>query len=270
MTAIADLHLESDQAALWFLGQAGYLIRSAGITVAIDPYLTDSAAAGAPEFPRLFPPPITPEDLHVDLYLVTHDHLDHLDPQTIQRYRHAGTTQFVAPRLAARKLRELGVPTPRIQRLDSGEEWAGPGLTITGVFALPTSADVLDTTGYLLRFANGRSVYHTSDTAFTPLLLQAAPRQVEVMLVPINGKWGNLNVEQAVELTAAVGPRYVFPNHHDLMALNAENPETFRWFCQHRPLSAECIMPVLMRPFVWESPCPAHTSDALLDCSPLP
>jgi L-ascorbate 6-phosphate lactonase len=252
MNTIADLHLESAQAALWFLGQAGYLIRSAGVTVAIDPYLTDSAAAGAPEFTRLFPPPLAPEDLHADLYLVTHDHLDHLDPETIRRYRHRETTQFVAPRLAARKLRELGVPAENIQRLDAGEDWTSRGLAVSGIFALPTGADVLDTTGYLVRFANGRSVYHTSDTAFTPLLLQAAPRGVDVMLVPINGKWGNLNVEQAAELTAVVGPRYVLPNHYDLMALNAENPETFRWLCRQRKLAAQCVIPAVMRPLLWE------------------
>jgi L-ascorbate 6-phosphate lactonase len=122
---------------------------------------------------------------------------------------------------------------------------------VRGVFALPTGAEVLDTTGYLVTFANGRSVYHTSDTAFAPLLLAAAPKGVEVLLVPINGKWGNLIVEQAVELTAAVGPRYVLPNHYDLMALNAENPETFRWFCQQRNLPTHCVIPTVLEPFVW-------------------
>jgi L-ascorbate 6-phosphate lactonase len=252
MRTIEQHPLNPNQAALWFLGQAGYIIRSAGVTVTIDPYLSNSAAATAAEFGRRLPVPIEPEDLRVDLWIVTHDHLDHLDPETLRRYPHQGDTQFVAARLAARKLQALGVPRGQIQRLDSGEEWTWRDLTVRGVFALPTGADVLDTTGYRLTFANGRSVYHTSDTAFTPLLLQAAPKLVEVMLVPINGKWGNLNVEQAAELTAAVAPRYVLPNHYDLMALNAENPETFRWFCQQRQLAAQCVIPTVMHPFVWE------------------
>ena len=253
MKTILDHRLGPQQAGLWFLGQAGYVIRSAGITVAIDPYLSNSAAATAPEFGRLLPVPIEPEDLRVDLWIITHDHLDHLDAETIRRYRHANHTQFVAPRLAVHKLQELGVPRGQIQRLDSGEDWTWRDQTVRGVFALPTGADVLDTTGYLLSCANGRSVYHTSDTAFTPLLLKASPKGIEVMLVPINGKWGNLNAEQAAELTATVNPRYVLPNHYDLMALNVENPETFRWFCQHRNLAAQCVIPTVMQPFVWES-----------------
>lgn len=245
------LSLEPDQAALWFLGQAGYVLRAGATLVAIDPYLTDSAAAGAPEFARRFPPPLAPEDLRVDLYLITHDHLDHLDPETLRRYQHAKTTHFIAPRLAVWKLRELGLPPEKLHRLDAGEEACWMDVTIGGHFALPTSTDVLDTTGYVVRFGNGCTVYHTSDTAFTPLLLQAAPRGVDALLVPINGKWGNLNAEQAVELTAAVKPRYVFPNHYDLMALNTENPETFRWFIRQRQLSAQCVIPTVMQPFVW-------------------
>ena len=252
MRTILEHPLRPNQAALWFLGQAGYVIRSAGVAVAIDPYLSNSAAATAPEFGRLLPVPIEPGNLRVDLWIVTHDHLDHLDPETVRRSPHQSHTQFVAPRLAANKLLELGVPRGQIQRLDAGEDWTWRDLTVRGVFALPTGADVLDTTGYLLTFPNGRSVYHTSDTAFTPLLLQAAPKGVEVLLVPINGKWGNLNVEQAVELTAAVGPRYVVPNHYDMMALNAENPETFRWYCQQRRLPAQCVLPTVVQPFTWD------------------
>lgn len=252
MTSIEQHPLRPQQAALWFLGQSGYVIRAGDVTVVIDPYLSDSAAAGMPEFTRLFPPPIAPENLLADLYLITHDHLDHLDPETIRRYPRRHMTQFVAPRFAARKLLELGVPPENVHRIDSGEDWTWRGVAITGVFALPTGADVLDTTGYLLKFANGRTVYHAADTAFTRLLMQAAPKGVEVMLVPINGKWGNLNAEQAAELAAVVGPRYVLPGHYDVMALNAENPETFRWFCQQRKISTQCIIPTVMRPFVWE------------------
>ncbi len=251
MTSILEHPLAPAEAALWWLGQAGYIVRAGGSTVVIDPYLTDSAAAGAPEFTRLFPPPIAPEELRADICIITHDHLDHLDPGTIRRYASKETTWFVAPRLAAQRLPDLGVPAERIVRLDAGEARSLGGLEVRGIFALPTGGDVLDTTGYLLSFASGRSVYHTSDSAFHPLVLAAAPREPDVMLVPINGKWGNPGPEQAAEFAAAVSPRFVFPNHYDLMALNAENPETFRWFCAQRGLRERCVIARRMEPFVW-------------------
>ena len=121
MNAVANHPLAPDQAALWWLGQAGYLLRAPGVTVALDPYLTDSVGAGAPDFTRLYPPPMAPEDLRVDLFLVTHDHGDHLDPETLRRCPARDRTWFVAPRLAARRLAELGGPADRIRRLDVGE-----------------------------------------------------------------------------------------------------------------------------------------------------
>ena len=251
MNSILEHSLAPAEAALWWLGQAGYVIRSSGLTVVIDPYLTDSAAGEARLFTRLFPTPIAPEDLRADFYLITHDHGDHLDPETIRRYPAKATTWFVAPRRAALRLPALGVPENRILRIDAGDTRAVGPMEVRGVFALPTGPDVLDTTGFLLRFANSRTVYHTSDTAFHRLVLAAAPREPDLMLVPINGKWGNPGPEQAAEFAAAVRPRFVLPNHYDLMALNAENAETFRWFCAQRGLNGNCVIVRRMEAFVW-------------------
>ncbi len=251
MQRMLDLRLTDTQAALFFLGQAGYIARAGGATLAIDPYLSDSVGKASPSFSRRIPVPIEPENLKVDVLVVTHDHLDHLDPDTISRYPHKDSTMFVAPRFAARRLAELGVPAAGITKVDVGETAEVRGVTVTGVFALPTGRDALDTCGYLVAFPNRRSFYHASDTGFCNLLLRAAPK-AEVLLVPINGKWGNLDVEQAMALTEAVNPRYVLPNHYDLMALNSENPETFRHFWNAKQMPTECVVAEIMQPFVWE------------------
>mgnify|MGYP001365062937 CR=1 FL=1 len=251
MKEILDYKLSASEAALWWLGQAGYIIRSAELTMVIDPYLSDSAADGTPGLSRLYPPPVDPAALQADVYIVTHDHLDHLDPHTLSPYRHKESTWFVAPRQAARKLVSLGIPESRITIVHAGESWRYRNVEITGVFALPTGADVLDTTGYCIRFNNGRSVYHTSDTEFHPLVVAAAPQQPELMLVPINGKWGNPTPDKAALFAHALQPRFVMPNHYDLMALNAENPDTFQWFCTQQGMAQRCRILERMTPFVW-------------------
>lgn len=250
MKQILDHELSTTQAALWWLGQSGYLLRTKALTIAIDPYLSDAAAEDAPELTRLYPPPVRPEDLKADIYVVTHDHLDHLDPGIISVYKHREKTWFVAPRQAAKKLAELGIPDKRIVVLHAGESRHLYSAEITGVFALATGKDVIDTTGYLIQFDNGRSFYHTSDTEYHPLVVAAAPPGPEVMMVPINGKWGNPNPEEAALFASAVQPRLVLPNHYDLMALNAENPKTFAWFCDQYGLNEQCIIPQLMEPVV--------------------
>ena len=60
-----------------------------------------------------------------------------------------------------------------------------------------------------------------------------------------------MNSVLAHPLAAALGPRFVLPNHYDLMALNAENRETFRWFCGQRGLGGRCVIARRLEPFVW-------------------
>jgi len=250
MDKVKKLSLTQDQASLWFLGQAGYIARAGDRTLAIDPYLTDSVAKTAPEYSRIVPVPIAPEDLDVDVFIVTHDHLDHLDPETIARYDHKDTTTFVAPRLAAKKLARLGIRESCIVKIDSGETCDVRGLNVTGVYAIPTDAAVIDTTGYKITFANGRSFYHSSDTSYSEVLKAAVPN-AEVLLVCINGKWGNLSIAEAAIVAASVQPRFALPNHYYLMALNSADPEEFvaRMEKEHPEIPVRITR--IMEPFIW-------------------
>jgi L-ascorbate 6-phosphate lactonase len=250
MNSIDSIELKKDQAALWFLGQAGYIIRSCGKTVVIDPYLSDSVAKNAPELSRQIPVPLKPEELRADIFIVTHDHTDHCDPETITAYRYKKETIFVAPRFAAKKLQSLGVPESNIRKIDCGEMMNVDGVVIKGIFALANEPNVLDTAGYRIEFTNGRSLYHSADTGFCDLLMKALPF-AEILLVCINGKWGNLNVSEAVEVAGKVQPRFAIPNHYDCMALNSEDPEIFREIMigKNHEIAVEILS--MMEPFIW-------------------
>lgn len=250
MRNINKTQILENQAALWSLGQASCIIRSAGVTVVIDPYLSDSVKAIAPDCTRILPIPVQPSELKADLFIVTHDHLDHLDPETIAPYRYKDTTVFAAPHLACRKLAALGVPEANIHTVDVGDEKVLCGVKVRGIHAEPTEAAVADTAGFYLEFANGRSVYHTSDTGYSQAVLDAAP-SVEVLLVCINGKWGNLNVEQAVRLTQAVKPRIAIPNHYDMMAPNLEDPKAYVEALKKAAPGQRTEILKVMEPFVW-------------------
>jgi len=145
---------------------------------------------------------------------------------------------------------KLGVPEANIVRVDSGEEDRAQGVKIRGVYAIPTDQGVVDTTGYRIEFPNGRSLYHTSDTAYSELLAAAAPC-AEVLLVCINGKFDNLNVTQAVDLAARVKPKVAIPNHYDVMALNSENPDTFAYFMHQKDASIPVRILKVLEPFLW-------------------
>ncbi len=250
MERILNFELKENQAALWFLGQSGFVIKSAGVTVAIDPYLSNSVAKVSPSLTRNYPPPIKTSALKIDIYIATHNHLDHLDPETIADYKYKDTTTFVGPRFACAKFAALGIASQNIVKIDSGETKQVKGVGISGIYAVANDPTVIDTAGYKIVFSNSRSVYHSSDTDFSQLLLQSVP-SAEVGLFCINGKWGNLNIEQAAELANKVNPRFALPHHYDLMKLNSENPETFKYQMNYINSRIEVKIPKLMQPFVW-------------------
>jgi len=73
---------------IWWIGQEGFVIKSASLVVYIDPYLSTYAervTKGRPdEHVRIKPAPMQPQDVdHADLVLCTHDHADHIDPESI-------------------------------------------------------------------------------------------------------------------------------------------------------------------------------------------
>jgi L-ascorbate 6-phosphate lactonase len=76
---ILEYKVAPEQAALWFLGQSGFIIKSCDTVIAMDPYLTDSVAEVSPRLTRLFPPPMDPSELKVDIFVVTHDHLPEIE-----------------------------------------------------------------------------------------------------------------------------------------------------------------------------------------------
>ncbi len=252
MRRILDFKLKPSQAALWFLGQSGFICKSCETTIVIDPYLSNLIAKTSPRMKRAVAVPIDPANLKADIFIVTHDHLDHLDPETIAPYRFKDTTKFVAPKLACEKLRQLGIKNNNIITIDVGQSRQIGKVSIEGIFTVPNEPAVSDTAGYLVRFLNGRSFYHTSDTEFTPQLLAKAPH-AEVGLFCINGKWGNMGVEKAVELAVKVRPRFAIPHHYDMMELNYENPETFKYIMGYTEPQITVEILKIMKPFVWDS-----------------
>ena len=89
-------------AAAW-LGHAGVLLRQGGMTILVDPVLSDRIGpriGGRVYGPgRLAANPAGIERLpEVDLVLITHAHYDHLDRPTLEQLARAGTTVVTSKR----------------------------------------------------------------------------------------------------------------------------------------------------------------------------
>ena len=89
VSRIKELNVEQNTIAISWLGQAGFLIKtSSGRIIAIDPYFSDCVMKYIPEeglgFKRLTPPLCEAGDIVFDSLLISHEHLDHFDVDSIK------------------------------------------------------------------------------------------------------------------------------------------------------------------------------------------
>mgnify|MGYP002605309469 CR=1 FL=1 len=77
-----------------WLGQAGLLIETNNVKIMVDPYLSDSVEKVNPLNCRRVRPDENFFKIRPDVIVLTHDHLDHADPETLEKYlkTYSGTT----------------------------------------------------------------------------------------------------------------------------------------------------------------------------------
>ncbi len=263
LPALTELELGEGEAALWWLGQSSFLLRLAGATVFVDPFL-----ATHPE--RLVPPPFAPEEAtEIDVVAITHDHLDHLDDKSLPGIAAASPdAAVVAPATALERLRALGVDDPIGLRPDEP-------LRLGALTIHPLPACHGDSAGDAYTLGGGRflgyvfdgagvRIYHAGDTIpFDGLAERLRALRPDVALLPINGRdaqrealgiVGNLDERDAVELAAAAGVDLLVPMHYDMFAANPGSPGTLVELARvHYPELAVLVLS-RRRPFVYRRP----------------
>jgi L-ascorbate 6-phosphate lactonase len=227
---------------LTWIGQAGFLVSTPATRLAIDPFLSDH-----PD--RRYPSPVGPADLAgTELVLATHQHLDHLDaPALLALLELDDRARVVVPAPAVPDAAAAGLPPGRLVAARPGQPIAAGDMTVHPVpalhgvhvadaytFGLPADGDQVRYLGYVLETADGR-LYHAGDTIRWDGQAELLRRhQVEVALLPINGRdtereardlVGNLDAGEALALARDAGVGTVVPMHYDLMEGNLGDPD---------------------------------------------
>lgn len=258
------LPLDAGQAAFWWLGQSSFLLRLGDATVLVDPFL-------APRPDRLVPPPFAPDDaVGLDLVACTHDHLDHLDRESLAGIAAASPgASVLVPRPVVDDVVALGIPRERVVGAEPGEPVEVGSLT---VHPLPACHGDSVEEGYtfgrdgLVRFlgfvfeGNGVRVYHAGDTILYDGLARAVQDLApDVALLPINGRdaereaqgiVGNLDEREAAGLAAEAGVDLLVPMHWDMFASNPGSPARLLDAARLHP-RLSVLVPSRDRPFVY-------------------
>ena len=211
-------------ASFWWLGHASFVLEGpTGGPIAVDPYLSDSfeKAGGSKRESR---PPVQPADLRVSTIILTHDHLDHTDPDTLPALCAANPdAPIFGPPSSIAHLARLGIKGNRTRTLQPGEIIYGEGWRVHGVHAEHTE----DSVGLVFVFDQGPHVYHLSDTKYFDGLLKARESEITLLTLHIDEHWGDLTIRDAVKITKALAPREVLPMHWGMFAETSADPRTF-------------------------------------------
>jgi L-ascorbate 6-phosphate lactonase len=229
---------------LTWLGQSGFVLRAAGATLLLDPYVT-------PGEDRLVAPPDEAGAFTgVDGVLITHEHMDHLDEDACRALGVASPgARFAVPRPIVDRLAALGIAAERVVAMQPGDGAGFGSATVTataachGVHVADAYTLGRELSGGDVRFlgyvvaAGGVGVYHSGDTlAFDGLAESVREIGADVALLPINGRTpereaqdlvGNLGPDDAADLAAAAGARVAVPTHYDMFAPNRGDPTAF-------------------------------------------
>ncbi|MBP7935448.1 MAG: MBL fold metallo-hydrolase [Phycisphaerae bacterium] len=236
MTQLRQYRVPRGSLTLWWLGQAGFIVKSpGGKIVAIDPYLSNSCKAIGDQYgfdmDRLVPPPLPPADLvGIDAYAMTHSHQDHLDPETLRPYRAAGGVgPFVAPPETIEKLVSMGVPQSQTAMIWPNKSVTLGDLTLRGTFAIPFAGDDLTHVGYLVCIKDGPKFYVTGDTGYHEILADSmAAHKPDILAAVINPAFHNMSPAEAATLAHKMNAKVVIPCHYDLFPANSLPPELLR------------------------------------------
>ena len=117
--------------ATW-LGHATALVEVDGVRILTDPVWSERVSPSSLVGPRrFFQPPIALAELpRVDAVLISHDHYDHLDMETVRALAVTGA-RFCVPLGVGAHLEKWGIPESRIDERDWGEASEIAGVTIT-------------------------------------------------------------------------------------------------------------------------------------------
>ncbi len=216
---------EKGTVSIAWMGQAGFLLKnSSGKILALDVYLSDLAEKQDGN-KRLMPALFEAGELQPDVILASHAHTDHLDLDSIPDWLSGGARLYCS-RESERICRESHLPSEQIKVMGIGDQVSDSGYTIEAVFA-DHGDTAPDAVGFLIE-TEGVRIYFTGDTSYQQTRMQdAARRDIDVLLLPINGEYGNMNEQDAAMLSSQVRADLTIPCHFWMFARHQGSPWEF-------------------------------------------
>jgi L-ascorbate metabolism protein UlaG (beta-lactamase superfamily) len=208
-----------------WLGHATVLIRSGSTYLLTDPVLSERASPFGFAGPkRYFSSPIAPDRLPpIEAVIISHDHYDHLDYQTILAIK-GKVKQFVVPLGVGATLQYWGIPPSKIVELDWWQRHEGREFALTAAPARHFSGRFMSRNNtfwasYAIEIG-GQKLYFGGDSGYFEGYEEIGQRlgPFALSLMPIGAydrAWANihLNPAEAARAHQQLQGGLLFPTH---------------------------------------------------------
>lgn len=209
-----------------WLGQAGLLFEK-NSKILIDPFFSDSVKKVNPKNYRRVPINKKYFDIKPDILIITHDHLDHLDPETLsvilEKYE---DITVLAPYNAWNILRQYGYNHNYVM-FNRHTVWTGND----GIIFKAVKAEHSDKTAIGAIISDGEKNYYvTVDTLYSTDVLGDINEKVDVVFLPVNGVGNNMNMADASNFAREINARKVIPIHFGMF----DEIDPYKFICENR------------------------------------
>ena len=265
MTIIENINqrqVPSGSVCVWWIGQASLVLKLGSTVIWVDPYLDPSER-------RLLAPPCRPEEVtNADVVLLTHDHIDHIDPFTLPGLAGASpAATFIAPRAHEERVRSLIGSSPVLSLVDDGESAEVGAIRVHAIPAAHEEIEIVPGKGhaflgYIIRHGS-LAIYIAGDTTiWDGMVERLAPEAIDLAFLPINGRdafrtaagtIGNMSYIEAAELAERCGFETVVPVHWGMFAGNTVPPGHFVSYAAEHGYGFAMHVPALGKPWVYAS-----------------
>ena len=218
---------------LYWTGGAGFIITYCGLRIGIDLYLSDACRGENDDFKRLTLAPCMAEELELDYLISTHDHGDHFDtisvPKLLEKNKNM---KIICPTSVIEFAKNRGIDTTRFIKLDHGMKFKEGLLDLFAVIA-DHGEETPDAIGVIFNF-NGKRIFFAGDGTYHDDYTQLtySEKGFDIMLVAINGQYGNPDSQQAADIAYMLEAKTVIPCHFWMFKEHGGDPRTFVNACE--------------------------------------
>lgn len=224
---------EASEFTINWLGHSSLLIQMDGNNILIDPVLKTYASpvtfVGSKRFADI---PILPKDVpEIDTLLISHDHYDHLDYQTIKAIDKK-VKNYVVPLGVDSYLKSWGIDENKIHVLNWWDKVSINGIEYVSTPARhysgrnPLKANSTLWSGYYFKDANN-SVFYTGDSGYSEVFKEIVEKcgNVDILFADsgqYNKAWSQIHMNPLDSLQVAVDvqAKYFIPVHWGAFVLS--------------------------------------------------